>query len=212
MALLKNIIFDLGGVLLNIDYKKTENAFKDLGYTHFEKMYSQFTADELFVKLETGKINPAGFLRVLTDSHERSITTLQVITAWNSMLLDWRMESLEFLSKLSKKYKIFLLSNTNEIHEEAFNKILYKQTGMSSVDHLFTKAWYSHKIHFRKPDAEIFEFVLKDAGISAAETLLIDDSANNIEAAKAAKINTHLLLSGERIEGLNYPGVIFDFP
>ena len=202
--LIKNIIFDLGGVLLNIDYKKTENAFKELGYSHFEKMYSQFTADELFVKLETGKINIADFLKVLTDSHEQNISPKQVIKAWNSMLLDWRQESLLFLSELAKSYKIFLLSNTNEIHQEAFNRILNTQNGMSSIDHLFTKAWYSHKIHFRKPNADIFEFVLKDAGITAAETLFIDDSANNIEAAKAAGFKTHWLVSGEKIETLNY--------
>lgn len=204
MALLKNIIFDLGGVLLNIDYKKTEIAFKGLGYSHFEKMYSQFTADELFVRLETGKINKADFLKVFTDSHEQNISPQQIIKTWNSMLLHWREESLVFLRELAKTYKIFLLSNTNEIHEEAFNRILNTQTGMSSIDHFFTKVWYSHKIHFRKPNADIFDFVLRDAGITAAETLFIDDSANNIETAKKAGFKTHLLVSGEKIETLSY--------
>ena len=204
MAVIKNIIFDLGGVLLNIDYKKTENAFEDLGYSNFEKMYSQFSADELFIKLETGKINNTDFLKVLTDSHIRSVTPAEVIKAWNSMLLDWRQESLMFLNELSKNYKIFLLSNTNEIHAEAFNRVLKTQTGMASIDHLFTKAWYSHKIHFRKPNANVFEFVLKDACISANETLFIDDSENNIETAASLGFKTHVLVKGERIENLNY--------
>ena len=156
-----------------------------------------------FLRLETGKINKTEFLKVLTD-HEQNISQQQVIKAWNSMLLHWREESLLFLRELAKTHKIFLLSNTNLIHEEAFNQILNAQTGMASIDHLFTKAWYSHKIHFRKPDADIFEFVLRDAGITAGETLFIDDSANNIETAKAAGFKTHLLVSGENIETLNY--------
>lgn len=204
MAQTKNIIFDLGGVLLNINYGKTLQAFKDLGYTNFEEMYSQYTADVLFEDLETGKIAADDFYNKLLKGKEAQITKPQLAHAWNNMLLDFRTESLQFLKELAQDYQIFLLSNTNEIHLTAFDAILKAQTGLQSIDGFFTKAYYSHRVNLRKPNKNIFEFVLQDAGIAAEETIFIDDSWNNIETAAAMGFKTHLLLPGETIEQLDY--------
>jgi HAD superfamily hydrolase (TIGR01509 family) len=205
MAQLKNIIFDLGGVLLNIDYKKTEQAFKDLGFDNFKEMYSQFTADELFANLETGKISNDDFYDRLTKEAKVKISRQEITDAWNKMLLTWRRESLAFIAKLNKKYKVYLLSNTNAIHLEAFNEILKNETGRSEgIDDLFAKAYYSHKISLRKPNNDIFNFVAKDADLKPEETLFIDDSKNNIEAAGKLGYKTHLLLPEENIEDLDY--------
>ncbi len=204
MAALKNIIFDLGGVLLNIDYRKTADAFVQLGYDEFDKMYGQFTADELFTKLETGKVSNDDFYQVLISARKKEVSESDIKSAWNRMLLNWRTESLAFLETLSAIYKIYLLSNTNAIHLEAFNDILRKTNSMESIDHLFTKAYYSHEINFRKPNADIFEFVARDAGILPGETLFIDDSENNIKTAAGLGFKTHLLLAGEQIEGLDF--------
>lgn len=205
MAQLKNIIFDLGGVLLNIDYKKTEQAFKDLGFHNFEEMYSQFTADELFANLETGKISNDDFYDRLTKEAKTQVSRPEIMDAWNKMLLTWRKESLAFIAKLDKKYKIYLLSNTNAIHLEAFNEILKKETGESEgIDKLFAKAYYSHKINLRKPNDDIFNFVAKDADLIPKETLFIDDSENNIATASRLGFKTHLLLPQEKIEDLDY--------
>lgn len=204
MPALKNIIFDLGGVLLNIDYQKTKLSFEELGFNNFNEMYSQYSADMLFSDLETGKITNEHFLEYLVKAAEGKITGEQITTAWNAMLLDFRIPSLYFLKELSKKYKLYLLSNTNAIHLAAFNQIFTKATRKTSLDAYFTKAYYSNKVGLRKPNEDIFEFVLKDAGITAAETLFIDDSYNNIETAKKIGFQTHLLKPGEKIENLNY--------
>jgi glucose-1-phosphatase len=204
MALLKNIIFDLGAVLINIDYKKTEKAFIDLGYENFEAMYSQLHSNEIFEKLETGKISNEDFYNELIALNPKRITPLQIKNAWNEILLDWRKESLRFLEALSTQYQLFLLSNTNAIHQKAFNISLIAETGRDTIDNLFTKAYYSHEIHLRKPNADIFEFLAKDAGINIMETLFIDDSSNNIDTAKQLGFKTHLLLKGELIEKLDY--------
>jgi glucose-1-phosphatase len=204
MAELKNIIFDLGAVLINIDYKKTESAFIKLGYENFEAMYSQLHSNEIFEKLETGKISNEDFYNELVALNSKNITPLQIKNAWNEILLDWRKESLRFLETLSTQYKLFLLSNTNAIHQEAFNISLHAETGRGSIDNLFTKAYYSHEIHLRKPNADIFEFVAKDTSININETLFIDDSSNNIDTAKQLGFKTHLLLKGELIENLDY--------
>ena len=204
MAQLKNIIFDLGGVLLNIDYQKTKLSFEELGFNEFDKMYSQYSADMLFSELETGKVSNENFLDYLVKAGDGKITSQQITRAWNAMLLDFRLASLDFLEGLSRKYKLYLLSNTNAIHLQAFNEIFKKETGKPSLDAYFTKAYYSNDIGYRKPNEDIFEFVLKDAGIIAGETLFIDDSYNNIETAKKMGFETHLLLAGEKIEDLNY--------
>ncbi len=205
-AALKNIIFDLGGVLLNIDYNLTEEAFRQLGFTNFAGMYSQFTADDTFKKLETGLIDSEEFyIRMKKAAGSQHVTEEQIETAWNKMLLTWRTGSVAFLRTLSSTYKIYLLSNTNAIHLSSFNKIFKDATGISNgIDHLFTKAYYSHKINLRKPNENVFEFVAKDANIKIEETLFVDDSANNIETARQMGFKTHLLLAQENIEHLNY--------
>jgi glucose-1-phosphatase len=204
MSQLKNIIFDLGAVLIDIDYKKTENAFIQLGFTNFDEMYTQYTANEVFEKLETGKISNDDFYKTIIGLSEREITALQIKTAWNAILLNWRKNSVAFLKTIGKQYNIYLLSNTNAIHQEAFFESLKIETGITNFNGFFTKAYYSHEIHLRKPNADIFEFVAKDAGINAEESLFIDDSHNNIKTARGLGFKTHLLLPTERIEQMDY--------
>lgn len=203
MATIKNIIFDLGGVLLNIDYHLTKKAFIDLGYEDFDEMFSQFRSNELFEDLEMGKISNEAFYEKLIPLAKSPVEIERINHAWNAMLLDFRKESLEFLKQLKNKYQLFLLSNTNDIHWQAFDRLFRESVAGHSLDDYFTKAWYSHKIGYRKPNNDIFEFVLKDAGLKAEETLFIDDSINNIEVAKQLGIQVHHLLPGEKIEDLN---------
>ena len=202
MAQTKNIIFDLGGVLLNLDYTKTLQAFKDLGYLNFEEMYNQYQADALFENLEIGHISEDEFYKLMMDHRKENISREAIAAAWNKMLLSFRLESLAFLQQLSKHYKLYLLSNTNAIHLQAFNEIFHRETDFPSLDSFFTKAYYSHKINLRKPGKEIFEFVLQDADIKAEETLFIDDSFNNIDTARNLGFKVHLLQPGEKVEEL----------
>ncbi len=204
MAEIKNIIFDLGGVLINLDFNKPVLSFRELGFPHFENMYSQFKVDQLFEKLETGKITEEEFYIVLKKVGINRLTNDDIKNAWNSMLLDFREKSLDFLKELKKDRRLFLLSNTNIIHYDAFNIILEKQTGLKTLDPLFSKAWYSHLIGMRKPNEDIYNFVLNDAGITAGETLFIDDTNPNIVTAKKMGFKTRLLLPGEKIEDLQY--------
>lgn len=202
MAVIKNIIFDLGGVLINIDYNKTANAFKKLGVKNFDSLYSQANADELFEALETGKISEKKFYEKMQQYCSPGTTKLQVQQAWNEILLDFREPSLDFLTLIKNKYQLFLLSNTNSIHQAEFDKILTEEMGRPHLDSYFLDSYYSHVIHMRKPYSTTYNFVLNDSKINAAETLFIDDSVVNIEGAKKLGIHTHLLLPGEKVEFL----------
>jgi putative hydrolase of the HAD superfamily len=199
----KNVIFDLGGVLLNLDFNKTFASFYQIGFSNFEAMFSQFTANDLFKQLETGKISTATFYDELI-SLKPHLSKPEIAKAWNAMLLDFRLPSIEFLKTIANNHQIFLLSNTNAIHYDAFTTAFNDTFGAGHFDDFFTKAYYSHLIHLRKPDEAIFKFVLQDAGINAEETLFIDDTYNNIDAAANLGFKTHLLVPGETIENLDY--------
>jgi len=197
---IRHIILDFGGVLLNIDYARTEKAFRDLGIDDFGERYSQLKQTELFDQLETGRITAEKFRNVLKEMSGKALSDQQVIEAWNAMLLDLPLRRLQILQQLQLHFDLFLLSNTNAIHEVAFNKILKAQTGFTSMAVFFDKVYFSHHVGIRKPDKEIFELVLHQNKLTPGKTLFIDDSPQHIEAAKALGIQTIFLKEGMTIE------------
>lgn len=189
---IKNIIFDLGGVILNIDYHKSVNSFKSLGCDDFDEIYSQQKQSGLFDLLETGKISNQTFINEMLLFLPSGIKPKQVIRAWNAMLLNLPEERIIRLKKLKEQYRIFLLSNTNQIHEEAFTKKIQNENSIESLEELFEQVYFSHKIKLRKPNKDVFEFVLNQNDLKAEETLFIDDSPQHLEGAKKLGIKTIL--------------------
>lgn len=198
----ENIIFDLGGVLLDIDYNRTRSAFEKLGIVHFDEMYSQANADKLFQKLETGHITENNFYKELNKSTGLQLSNEEIKDAWNSMLLSFREKSLAFLENIRPAYQVYLLSNTNFIHLEAFRKTFFEKKRNHSFENYFDKAFYSCEIGLRKPDAVCFDWVINELKIERAATIFIDDSAQNIEAARKAGLQTIHLTAGNLVENL----------
>lgn len=196
----KHILFDLGGVLLNIDYKLTEKAFIDLGITDFPERYSQLSQTPVFDDFETGKIDKDSFIAQMQGMAGVPLSAQQITDAWNAMLLDYPLRRLQILQQLRLYYDLLLLSNTNEIHEAAFNDILYKAHGMPTVGVFFDKVYLSHRIGMRKPNPEVFRHILDENGLNAADTLFIDDSPQHIEGAKSVGIRTIYMEKGMTIE------------
>jgi putative hydrolase of the HAD superfamily len=195
----KNIIFDLGGVIINLNYQLTRKAFENLGVANFNDLYTQHHANPLFEQLEVGAIEPEAFYEALRQATGLTLTNSQIETAWNAMLLDFPVERLLWLDQIKNKYNIYLFSNTNAIHYKAFTTI-YAQTaplvGLNpNFNHFFKTAYYSHTLKQRKPAVAAFEAVLQDAKLDPAQTLFIDDTISNIEGAQKAGLQT-LFLSG----------------
>ncbi|HDP54900.1 MAG TPA: HAD family phosphatase [Bacteroidetes bacterium] len=201
---IKNIIFDLGGVILNIDYRLTIDAFKNLGLSNFEEMFTQAQQVGLFDQLDKGLVTPAQFRDGLRQISGVALSDKQIDDAWNAMLLDFPTKRLEVLKSVKNHYKTFLLSNTNAIHIEEYNKILQQTFGVGNLSVFFDKEYYSHIINMRKPDAETFEIILKENNLNASETLFIDDTQQHVEGAKKLGILAyHLNIpAGESIEKL----------
>ena len=202
MQNIKNIIFDLGGVILNINFKKTEEAFLQLGLKNFSDHISQTYISDFFEKYETGLIDDVEFVEGIAKLIGEPIDDDKIIAAWNALLLDFPPERIALLKKIKTKFRIFLLSNTNSIHLKEFQQRLFNLYGVYLED-LFEKAYYSHAVKLRKPGAAIFELVLKENNLDPSETLFIDDTASNFEEAKKLGIHVHHLVAGSSITDIN---------
>tara|TARA_B100000508_G_scaffold141097_1_gene147112 strand:- start:224034 stop:224660 length:627 start_codon:yes stop_codon:yes gene_type:complete len=190
---IRNIILDLGGVILNIDYYKTINAFQKLGIPNFDELYTQAKQEHLFDDYESGKIDSNEFLTRLSEHFNVSRSREEIINAWNAMLLDLPQERLEFLSSLKKKYRTSLLSNTNPIHIECFHEIIKRENNIDSLNPYFDHVHFSSDLGMRKPDPEIFEHVCKLHNYVPSETLFIDDSSQHVNGAKEAGLQAYYL-------------------
>lgn len=194
----KNIIFDLGGVLYAIDYSKTLKAFDALGIKDADQLYTKAGQSILFDDLEIGKISKTVFFNSLNDMIDNTLSEQNLKNAWNAMLLDFMPEVLEFLKKLKDDYRLFLLSNTNEIHIKEIEDRAGKEM-FSNFLSLFDKVYLSHEIGMRKPHKEIFHFILNEQNLHATETLFIDDSIQHIKGALSANLKAYHLKEGERV-------------
>lgn len=196
---IQNIIFDLGGVLLNLDMQKTEDAFVQMGVKNFKELFALGHAASFFKEYEAGLISDDEFIVALQGlagiQHERTT----VINGWNAMLCDFPTERIELLMQLKKKYRLFLFSNTNAIHLTAFQQTYSDTFNGNLLDNLFEKAYYSHDINLRKPDVKAFEYVLQDSKLVPHQTLFIDDALVNVEGARAAGIQGYHLEPGKTV-------------
>ncbi len=186
---IKNIIFDLGHVIINIDPDRSVREMRKLGFDNFEESYSLLSQSHLFDRLEKGLIEQEPFYNKINDHLADKIEHHKIEAAWNAMLLDFPEERINLIKVLSKKYRVFLLSNTNAIHYKKYNADFNNQFGIN-LDDLFEKAYFSHRLGMRKPDPDIFEHVLNDSDLNPFETLFIDDLDKNIDVAGRMGINT----------------------
>ena len=205
MKNIDNIIFDLGNVILNIDYQNTIDAFEKIGVPNASIFYSKSSQLNIFNQLETGRISKQDFVLEIQKFAPKATAT-QIINALNAILQDLPNERLEVLKKIKDKFSIFLLSNTNSIHIEKIIDNLGEKK-YEEFYNLFDKVYYSHEIKLRKPDANIFRLVIKENNLSIKKTLFIDDSIQHIESAKRIGLKTYHLDGKETMESI-FPDII----
>lgn len=196
---IKNLILDLGGVVLNVDYHKMVDAFKAYNIPDFDKHFTQAQQAEIIDLFEEGKCTIEEFRNGIRELTGVNLSDKQIDDAWNSMILDLPEERIQLIGLLKLKYNMYMFSNTNELHIEMLKKKFEKQFGFDIFTFLFNKAYFSNEIKQRKPNPEAFQWLLDDAGIKAEETLFIEDSPQHIEGAKKVGLNTYWLTGGETI-------------
>ena len=180
--MLENIIFDLGGVLLTLDMDKTRAAFALLGWKEADWQGITQSGNPIFKNLEIGANSPDQFRKNIRQVLPGNPSDAAIDQAWNAMLVDFPVGTADYLTELRKRFKIYLLSNTNEVHVLRFCTI-FEQTHGYPLHQLFEKCYYSNEIGFRKPHPEAFQVVLDDAGLDPSRTLFVDDLKANTETA-----------------------------
>jgi len=189
-----NIIFDFGGVILNIDVQLTLDAFRSLNPGMENGRIDDIVESKLFHDFEMGLVTEeefqSGTCNIL-EIDQGSVSKKQFDSAWNALILDVPKSRLEVLQRLSEHYRLFLLSNTNSIHMRKVVNDIQINHGIPGIDELFEKVYYSHILHKRKPDIDIYEFVLRDSDLDPSQTIFLDDNPVNLEWAKRVGMATY---------------------
>ncbi len=180
---IKNILFDLGGVILDINVQSTLKRFYELGFPAELLQYPYHMTTDLFFNYETGKIGTDEFRNEIRKKTNAGITNGEFDEAWNAMLIGVPEERTALLKELSGRYNLYMLSNTSALHVPVFEK-MFKEAGGVSMQKIFTGIYYSFEIGWHKPDLEAWEFVIRDAVINPGETLFLDDNIQNIKASQ----------------------------
>jgi putative hydrolase of the HAD superfamily len=186
----KNIIFDLGGVIVDIDPPLSYSAIANLAQQPLTLEEFLLAHEQLFLDYEKGMISSHDFRNGIRKALNSTAADADIDIAWNSMLLHVPLERLQLLEKLKDRYQLFVLSNTNEIHVPAFNKIVEKISGQHDIAHFFHNVHYSHLMQMRKPEPQIYQAVLELNRLIPQETLFVDDRYENILAAQEAGMHT----------------------
>jgi len=199
MSNTKNLIFDLGNVLYDIDFVKMYDAFDQLGVPNFENHFTLNKSDQIFFDLEKGLINEPEFCKGFNTLYNLNLTHQQIMDAWNALLVGYRKESIDWVKAHNGQYATFLYSNTNQIHYDQFIPQFEREIG-GNFESLFKTPYYSHKMGQRKPDPASFQFILDKEGLKAEETIFIDDNEPNIIAAASIGLQVLYLQPGMRVE------------
>jgi len=192
MNILKNIeaiIFDLGGVIINIDFNLTLRALEQ--YTDRKLGEGEYlTKNPIFYEFETGKLSEKDFFENLKHIYQLQASNEQLVKAWNALLLDIPESRVELVSELSNQYQTFILSNTNPTHLFEVENILRQQTKANSLKEIVHRPYYSFEMHKAKPEIAIYEQVIEENNLIPQKTLFVDDSLANIEGARKLGLQT----------------------
>ncbi|MFT4757518.1 MAG: FMN phosphatase YigB (HAD superfamily) [Vicingaceae bacterium] len=186
---IKNIIFDLGNVIIDLDTEATKQDFKFLYGPDYEEVMADLKERNIFKKFETGSISTQTFLNELA-SYDDNITFDEIKNAWSAMLLDIPEENYKILKKTKENYKTFCLSNTNKLHIDFIYKQLKSTKGITNLNGFFEKVYLSHEVGKRKPNEDIFQLVLDNHNLVPSETLFIDDIKKHLVGAEKLGIRT----------------------
>lgn len=188
---IENIIFDFGGVLLDLYPERTFDSLSNLIGINFGQDMMPDKLMDVFIEYEIGLSRDEKILwNIQNLAGNKKPTPREIIDAWNAMLGGWQQSKLDLLLKANAYFDIYLLSNTNHMHLDWVYRDLKMNHGIEDFDQrFFKKTYYSHLIGMRKPNADIFEYVINESNLLPAETLFIDDNYENVVAAQTVGLN-----------------------
>jgi len=199
---IKNIIFDFGGVIINIDTTRIVKMLTDNGIDNVDQVHMHLINNNIYNGLETGHVSAQQFRDEIRSRLKIHQSDQEIDDAWNAIILDIPPERVRLLEGIRENYSTYLLSNTNIIHFDYYNRYFADTFGYDHLAGIFEKAYFSHEMGLRKPDPEIFRKVLEDSRLNPEETLFIDDNEENVEAANSLGIKGYHLEDGTELNSL----------
>lgn len=187
---IKTIIFDLGGVIVDLDEQATVNAIINLTDGQADEVQKAYQEATFFKSYEKGLISDDTFRDEIRKLIKHQATDENIDKAWNAMLGNIPTERLELMNRLRENYRVMVLSNTNAIHEAAFNQTILEVSGKPDLTHFADTVFFSHELHLRKPDVDIYKKVIELSGIEPSEAIFLDDKLENLEGAQKAGLQT----------------------
>ncbi len=192
MSNIRAVLFDFGGVLIDIKREKCIEAFSQLGFPEVEQYIGNYTQTGFFLDFEKGLISPEDFRNEIRNYSNKNLTDQQLDKAWNAFLIDIPEYKLDLLRKLKKNYRVLLLSNTNIIHFTQKGREEFEKQGLHLSDY-FDKCYLSYELKMAKPQPEIFQYILENEKVKANEVLFLDDGEKNIKVAESLGFHTYLV-------------------
>ena len=202
---IKNIIFDLGGVIYDIRYENIADKFREYGLSDFERYYTKTAQADAIDLFEEGKMSVPEFREYIRSVSDIQLTDEQIDTAWNSILIGVPKSRWDLLGKLRTKYNTFLFSNTNQLNYECFMAETERLYGFNLFEVSFINAYFSQLMGTRKPKLDGFQTIIAENNLNPAETLFIDDNPQNVEAARKAGLHAYHLQKPKRLDDLFTP-------
>ncbi len=198
---IKSVLFDFGGVLIDIKRENCIRAFTEIGFPEVEQYIGNYSQNGFFLDFEKGLISSDEFRAEVRKHSSKEISDQQIDTAWNAFLIEIPEYKLNLLRELRKKYRVMMLSNTNEIHFEQKGREEFEKQGLKLSDY-FDKCYLSYQLKMAKPQPEIFEHILENEPNKPSEILFLDDGEKNIEMAKSLGFQTYLVADREDYSSL----------
>lgn len=194
---MRNIIFDFGGVLVNLDRKRCIDAFTRIGAGAIAGYVDECRQEDLFHDLEVGDTGVGQFCDAVRQACGGcNATDEDICGAWDALLTGIPKRRLDKLAELKRDFHLVLLSNTNPIHWRKAVDDYFTQGGLN-VNYYFEKTYLSYEMRMLKPDEEIYRKVLDSSGMAAGDTLFIDDSKANCAAAERLGITSMHVTCGD---------------
>lgn len=206
MSNFKNLVFDLGNVIIDIDYQLPIAEFQKLvpvdSGLNFSSIVSYSAQHKIFDLFEKGQLTVPQFRTELRQFLKQDVLDSDIDLAWNSILLTYPKAKIDMLLELKKRYRTFALSNINELHVDAIDAAAQKKFAVSKFADFFHAAYYSNEVGYRKPEPQIYEILLRTENLKSEETFFVDDKLENIEAAKALGIQAYHLTERDKLQNL----------
>lgn len=195
---IRHLLFDLGNVILDIDVDGAIDRLMQLSKVDGNQM----SIEKILLEYETGRVSTDIFINTILRESKANVQAIDIIEAWNSMLIGIPPHRLEMLKELRRNYSVYLLSNTNALHVEWLHKYVKREFGIDSFEkEFFDTAYYSHIVGDRKPTSSIFKHITDDAMLTPSLTLFMDDIQENLAVAKKQGFKTYLVQPGIDVSG-----------